>query len=77
MMGEGEPALTLNLAKGLVRRERERKEGRTVFGGPNLSKALQGGCGGEGSWAADPIQTWVRMHIEQLLASLDHIVFVD
>lgn len=42
-MGEGEPALTLNLAKGLVRRERERKEGRTVSEGPNLSKALQGG----------------------------------
>lgn len=28
-------------------------------------------------WAADLTQTWVRMHIEQLLASLDHIVFVD
>lgn len=45
MMWEGEPALTLNLAKGLVGREWERKEGRNIFEGPNLWKALPRGWG--------------------------------
>lgn len=52
--------MTLDLAKGLVGWERERKGSRTALRGPTKS------CPGLVCWAADPRQTWLRMHTEQL-----------
>lgn len=76
MTGEGKPAMTLDLAKGLVEWGWERKASRAAFKGPGLRTALPGG-GESVGWAADTRQTRVTMHTERLLASVDHIVFVD